>query len=183
MLLIVPVAFAVIGISALPWVLGVGGVLVSILAVGVVVRAVIARRFPPTHFDLDDVSEPAGRIDDAKARLARGDYAAFTVGAVRDPTEPEASGQIWVYAAKSGGIHKTSIELPYESSTTPAEHPALTGLLSEGWEVNRWEPDHWVLLTRPGDASAAEAVRLIAGALEMLFDIPPSSQWTFRPFA
>ena len=181
--LVVPAAFAVFGTSALPWVLVVGGLLVSILAVGVVVRAVIARRFPATHFDLDDVSGPAGRIEDAKARLARGDYAAFTVSAVRDPAEPEASGQIWVYAAKSGGIHKTSIELSYESSTKPAEHPALTRLLGEGWEVIRWEPDHWVLLTRLGDASATEAVRFVAGALEMLFDVPPSSQWTFRPFA
>jgi hypothetical protein len=180
---VVPVVFAVFGTAALSWVLIVGGLLVSALAVGVVVRAQIARRFPVTHFNLADVSEPASQIESAKARLARGDYAAFTVNAVRDPAEPEASGQIWVYAAKSGGIHKTSIELSYEWSTEPAENSALRLLLSDDWEVTRWEPDHWVLLTRPGDVSATEAIQFVAGALAMLFDVPPSSQWTFRAFA
>jgi hypothetical protein len=181
--LVGPAVVGVFGTSALPWVLVVGGLLVTILGVGVAVRAVIARRFPASHFDLDGVSGPASRIEGAKARLARGDYAAFTVSAVLDPAESEASGQIWVYAARSGGIDKTCIELSYESSTKPAEHPALTRLLAEGWEVTRWEPDQWVLLTRLGDVSATEAVRLVAGTLGMLFDIPPSSQWIFRPFA
>jgi hypothetical protein len=179
----VPVVFLVFGTAALSWVLVVGGLLVSTLAVGVVVRTRIARRFPVTDFNLADVSQPAGQIERAKERLARGDYAAFTVNAVRDPADPEASGQIWVYAAKSGGIQKTSLELSYEWSTEPAENSALRQLLSDGWEVIGWEPHQWVLLSRPGDVSATEAIQSVANALAMMFDVPPSSQWTFRAFA
>lgn len=180
--LVVPAVFAVFGVAALPWVLVVGGIVASFLAVGIFGRAVIARRFPVTYFDLNDLSDPAGRIEDAKARLAEGDYAAFTVSAVRHPTEPEASGRIWVFAAKSDGIHKTSIELDYEPSTNPVEHQALTRLLGD-WEIAGWEPAHWVLLTRPGDVPAVDAVWFVAEALTMLFDVPPSSRWTFRAFA
>ena len=183
MVFVVPVVFLVFGVAALSWVLVVGGLLVSALAVGVVVRTRIARRFPVTHFNLADVSEPASQIESAKVRLARGDYAAFMVNAVRDPAEPEASGQIWVYAARSGGIHKTSLELSYEWSTEPAEHLALRQLLSSGWEVTRWEPHQWVLLSRPGDVSATEAIQFVGDALAILFDISPFSQWTFRAFA
>lgn len=183
LVVVVPVVSAVSGTAALLWMLVAGGSLVAALVIGVVARARIARRFPVTHFNLADVSEPAGQIESAKARLARGDYAAFTVNAVRDSAEPEASGQIWVYASKSGGIDKTSIELGYEGSTEPAEHSALKQLFSDGWEVTRWEPDHWVLLTRPGDLHATEAIQFAADALATMFDIPRSSQWTFRAFA
>ncbi len=178
-----PIALVIFGRAALPWLLIGGGLVLTVLIAGVAGRALIARRFPIMEFSLDDLSGPAGQIEAAKARLAAGDHAAFTINAIRAATEPEAAGQIWIQAAKSGAIQMTRIELSYDWSTEPAEQPALAPLLSDGWEITRWEPNHWVLLDRPGDTSAAEAVRLVADTLNRLFDIPLSSPWTFRAFA
>lgn len=178
-----PVVVGIFGAQALAWVLVLGGLLALALAVGIVVQRIIARRFPVTSFDLDDVSEPAAQIESAKARLARGDYAAFTVNAVRNEDEPEASGQIWFYAAKTGGIEKTSIELSYEWPTEPGEQPALMGLMSGGWEITGREPDHWVLLSRQCDIDSSEAIRLVVAALGTLFQLEASTKWTFRAFA
>ena len=178
-----PVVVGIFGAVALAWVLVLGSLAALILGVGLIVRRSNARRFPVTSFDLSDVSAPAMEIESARARLARGDYAAFAINAVRDEDEPEASGQIWIYAAKTGGIEKTTIELSYQSSIEPGEHPALTGFVSGGWEITGTEPEHWVLLTRHGAVDASEAIRVVVVALGTLFELEASTKWTFRAFA
>jgi hypothetical protein len=179
----IPIALGFFGSAALPWVFVGGGLALTFLTAGVVARLMVARRFPISEFNLDEVSGPAEQIEDAKARLAPGDYAAFAIIADRAPEEPEAIGQIWVHAAKSGGIEMTNIELSYDWSIEPAEQPALAPLLSDDWSISQWEPDEWVLLTHPGDTSAAEVVLQVANALALLFDVQLPTQWKFRAIA
>ena len=182
-MIVVPFVVGITGAQALALVLVLGGLLALTLGVGLVVRGIVARRFPITSFDVDDLSKPAIQIESAKERLADGDYAAFSINAVRNEDEPEASGQIWFYAAKTGGIDKTSIELSYEWPTEPSEQPALIGWVESGWKITGWEPDHWVLLSKQSDVNASEAIRLVMGALESLFRLEASAKWTFRAFA
>ena len=179
--IVVLVAVGALWVRGWAWVVFLVGLLA--LVAGYVARRSFARRFPITAFDLNDVSGPATEIESAKVRLAGGDYAAFTVNAVRNEDEPEANGQIWFFAAEAGGIEKTSIELSYNSATDPREHPAFTGMFADYCEVSSWEPDHWVLLTRLDDVAASEAILLVADMLRVLHHLEGSLRWTFRAFA
>jgi uncharacterized membrane protein YraQ (UPF0718 family) len=182
-LLAILMIWATFGTSALVWAIPGMAALGLALVAGVVVRTVNARRFPVTVFNPRDVAGPAAQIEAAKSRLAAGDYAAFAVIAVRSNEEPEASAQIWVFAAKTGGIQRTSIELSYEAETEPAQHPALRSLLGDGWEIDGWKPGDWLLLVRYADVEASEAIRLLTSTLVELFALDTSTSWTFRAFA
>ncbi len=181
--LVAPVTVGIFGAAALRWVLTVGAAAAILIGVGVAVRYVISRKFPVLAFELSDVSEPAARLEDAQARLAAGDYAAFAVYADGGEAKSEASGQIWLYAAKGGGIERTAIELAYDSLTAPRRHPALAALVDDGWQITGWERSQWVLLGRDGGVDAAETIVVVARAAAALAGIGEGNGWSFRAIA
>ncbi len=181
--LLVPVVVSVFGRSAIRWLLAGGGLLVILWMAVVIVRRHRAKRFPIIVFGIGDVSAPAEQVEDAKARLAGGDYAAFVVAAVRDQSDEEAQGQIWVHADRTGDIKKTDLVVYFAWAGQPAAEPILARLFEDGWELTRWEPDHWAMFTYPAGIQSAEAISVLVGVMSALFDLPVSTQWSFRAFA